>query len=65
MQVCSLFEHFASIDSFILAKKDPPVVTVTQASPLPDPVICAEKDSAQFLLPSSLSATSDGSTASK
>jgi len=38
------------------------MVTVTQASPSVDQALLVEKDSTQLLLPSSVSATSDGST---
>jgi hypothetical protein len=41
------------------------MVTVTQASPSSDQAILGDKDSAQLLLPLSVSATSDGTTPSK
>lgn len=41
------------------------MLTVTQASPAVDQDFLVEKDSSQFLLPSSISATSDGNTPSK
>lgn len=41
------------------------MLTVTQASPAVDQDFPVEKDSSQLLLPSSISATSDGNTQSK
>ncbi|CAF1077789.1 unnamed protein product [Adineta steineri] len=43
-------------------KNQLPMVTVTQASPSIDQTIVTEKDAVQLLLPSSISATSDGNT---